>query len=124
VNTVATFAAVALGGALGAAARHAVAVALTAWWPHAGALATMTVNVTGTLILAWLAAGWASADAPQATRLFFATGVLGAFTTYSTFALDGLRLVQAGRLGAAAAYVLLTLTLGGLAALAGWRLGS
>lgn len=114
--------AVALGGAIGALGRHTVGITVLAIWPHAGWVGTLIVNVTGTFALAWFLASWV--DAPQLVRLFFATGVLGAFTTYSTFTLDGLRLLQAGRLGAAVAYIVLTLVLSALAAVAGWRLGS
>lgn len=114
--------AVAAGGAIGAVARYGVGLAVAIAWPQAGWLGTLSVNVAGTFALAWLLAGWA--DAPDTARLFFATGVIGAFTTYATFTLDGLRLVQAGRVGTAAAYVALTLILAAVAAVAGWRLGS
>ncbi|GAB3676636.1 hypothetical protein GCM10027589_46810 [Actinocorallia lasiicapitis] len=77
-------AAVAAGGALGAVARYA----LTAVWPHPRtgfAWSTFTVNVTGCLVMG-LAAAWLLRR-PMA-RLFLGVGVLGGFTTFSTYVTD------------------------------------
>jgi fluoride exporter len=80
---------VALGGALGSLARHGVARA----WPAAPGgfpVPTLTVNLIGSfaigLLYVWIAArGGPGADD---ARLFWMTGVLGGFTTYSAFALE------------------------------------
>ena len=80
---------VALGGALGSLARYGVARA----WPAAPGgfpVPTLTVNLIGSfaigLFFAWISAR-AGAGADGA-RLFWMTGVLGGFTTYSAFALE------------------------------------
>ncbi|WP_306839667.1 fluoride efflux transporter FluC [Catenuloplanes nepalensis] len=91
---------VAAGGALGAAARYAVAVA----WP--GPWTTVVINVAGCLAIGAVLAR--IADRPL-LRPFVATGVLGGFTTFSTFAMQSLELgdpvyvgvTVAGSLGAA-----------------------
>ncbi len=85
---------VALGGALGASLRHLATLLWPAPW---GVLA---VNVAGSLAIGLLAGRLSPALAP-----LLITGVLGGFTTFSAFSLDALRLVEGGRLGAAALYV-------------------
>jgi CrcB protein len=78
---------VALGGALGSLARYGVARA----WPMAPGgwpIPTLTVNLLGSfaigLLYVWIAARGGGDNA----RLFWMTGILGGFTTYSAFALE------------------------------------
>lgn len=94
--------AVAVGGALGALARWAVGIAL----PGAGPWATLGINVLGCLLIGVLVA---LAVAAPLVRPFLGTGVLGGFTTFSGYALDGTRLLADGRPGAAAIYLAGTL---------------
>lgn len=111
-----------LGGALGAGARYL----LVAWSSRALGAASSGVlmaNVVGSLligvILGWaIARGQAAPDAvsPKLTA-FLTMGVLGGFTTFSTFSMDALRLIESGRLGTAALYMGGSL-FGGLAAAA------
>ena len=71
-------------------------------------LATMLVNIAGSLIMG-LFIGWLARTTPawQAdARLFFAVGVLGGFTTLSSFSLDTVTLLERGEIGPAALYVL------------------
>ena len=109
----------ALGGALGALARWAVTVALPSsptGWPWA----TLLVNLTGCLLLGVLFAVLA-ARAPEASwpRPFLAVGVLGGYTTYSAFAVEVVRLTEAGALLAAGGYVVLSVVGGAAAVVAG-----
>ncbi len=115
---------VALGGALGSALRFGVSD-LTRRVPALLAYpwATLTVNVSGSLFLGALTA-WV-AGAAQVTpqlRAFLMLGVLGGYTTFSAFALEGLTMLQAGQplraLGYATASVLLAVAAAGL----GWSL--
>lgn len=105
---------VAAGGALGAAARHGAALA----WPVADGgfpWPTLTVNALGCAaigVLMVLVTEWRPTH--PLLRPFLGTGVLGGFTTFSTYAVDIERLVDAGRLRTGLAYLALTL----LAALA------
>ncbi len=114
-RTVRTYLVVALGGVLGALARWGVSLGL----PHApGAWpwATVTVNLTGCLAIGvLLAVLLARYPGHPWLRPFLATGVLGGYTTFSTFAVDAVVLVEAGRWPVAAAYLLVSV-LGGLAA--------
>jgi fluoride exporter len=114
---------VAVGGAVGAVSR----VALATWFPTVpGRLpwVTLVENLTGAFLLALVLTVLTERLAlDPAVRLLVCTGMLGAFTTYSTLAVELDRLIAVGALIVAAAYVALTL-LGGLtAALAGLRLG-
>ena len=121
---------VALGSAVGGVARFAVSRLLPTvpgGWP----LATMLVNVVGSFIIGWLAAlltartaaGGTAAQGVEALRLFWMTGVLGGFTTYSAFALETVNLASTGEALRAVLYVLATVALCLLAALAGRALG-
>jgi fluoride exporter len=104
----------AVGGALGALARWALGEALPSpgGWPWA----TLLVNVTGCLLLGALFAGLAArSPEPSWARPFLGVGVLGGYTTYSTFAVEVVRLVDADAPVTAAGYVLLSV-LGGVAA--------
>jgi len=115
--------AAALGGALGALARWAVGE----WLPHRPGQwpwSTLVVNLVGCaaigLLLAVLLARYAG---HPWLRPFLAVGVLGGFTTYSTFAVDAVALADAGRPMEAAGYVLLSVVGGVLAVVAGLLAG-
>ncbi|MFZ9478926.1 MAG: fluoride efflux transporter FluC [Steroidobacteraceae bacterium] len=121
---------VALGSAVGGVARFAISRLLPTvpgGWP----LATMLVNVVGSFIIGWLAAlltartaaGGTAAQGVEALRLFWMTGVLGGFTTYSAFALETVNLASTGEALRAVLYVLATVALCLLAAFAGRALG-
>jgi CrcB protein len=99
---------VALGGALGAVLRYLVGLAV------AFPMGTITVNVIGSFIIGLI---WVhlAARGLNHWQPFLMTGVLGGFTTFSAFTLDALRLVEAGRITAAGAYVLASLILSVLA---------
>jgi len=113
--------AVAAGGALGSVARWTVAEAL----PHApGSMpwSTLTVNVTGALLLGILVGVVTTVWSHTALlRPFLGTGVLGGYTTFSTAMVDLRHLLPS--LGLAVAYVALTLGLGLAAAALGDGLG-
>lgn len=109
------------GGALGTMARFGLGSVLPApaGWP----LATLTINILGAFALGALLEGL-SRRGPDSgplklLRLLFGTGFLGAFTTYSAFAVDAVNLFHAGRPSAAVAYVALSVVGGIAAALAG-----
>jgi CrcB protein len=98
---------VGIGGALGSIARYLSGVAVGRVWPSSFPLATMLINITGSLIMG-LFIGWLARTTPawQAdARLFFAVGVLGGFTTLSSFSLDTVVLLERGEVAQAAVYV-------------------
>jgi CrcB protein len=96
-----------LGGGIGAALRHGVNLIAARLFGTAFPFGTLTVNVLGSLIMGLLAAYFAfKGDATQHWRLFFTTGLLGGFTTFSAFSLDVVLLYERGQTGLAAAYIL------------------
>ncbi|GAA4850157.1 hypothetical protein GCM10023201_48160 [Actinomycetospora corticicola] len=104
----AAVAAVALGGALGALARWGLGLAFPA--PH-GAFPTTTllINVVGCLLMGVLVVHVAEVrTAHPIVRPFLGVGVLGGFTTFSTFAVDAQTLLATGHLGTALGYLAAT----------------
>ena len=110
---------VAVGGALGSLARYGVAVAMP---PGRATLpvATLLVNVLGCLLLGVLVGALPRA---RWLRPLLGTGVLGGFTTFSTFALETDRLLARAPV-VAVAYLALSLLLGLAAAAVGLRLSA
>jgi CrcB protein len=105
------------GGCLGALARAGMLEALPPGangWPWA----TFAVNLAGAFILGWVAAVLHRGR----RRAFLATGFCGALTTFSSFQLELLELLDLGRVGVAAGYAAASLALGLLAVLLGRRL--
>lgn len=103
-----TLAVIAVGGALGAAARFEATIA----WPvpaSAFPATILIVNVVGSALIGLLMVGvverWPNR---QLLRPFLGTGVLGGFTSFSTYAVDVHQLLARGMLVMAAAYLLLT----------------
>lgn len=109
-------AAVAAGGMLGASARHGIATALPAG-PDGFPWATFWTNVSGSLVLGALLAHLLTRFPPSRyLRPFLASGVLGAYTTYSTFAVETDLLVRAGEAATAIGYATASLVAGFAAA--------
>lgn len=111
--------AVAAGGVLGAEARMGLADAV----PHApGAFpwSTVLINVLGCLLIGALMVTITELTLPhRLVRPFLGVGVLGGFTTFSTFSVDSVRLIEADRPGIALAYVLCTVVAAACAVLVG-----
>ena len=109
--------AVACGGALGAMGRHLISSQIMRWAGDGFPWGTLTVNVVGSFILGllveYLAQRW---SATQEIRGFLAVGVMGGFTTFSTFSQDTALLLERGSLGPAFAYIAgsVLLSIGGM----------
>lgn len=116
-------AAVAAGGLLGSLGRYAVGLAL----PHAAgsfAWSTFLVNVTGSLAMGVLVVWVLSMAQPHPwLRPFLGVGLLGGWTTFSSYALDIHAMVQAGHGRVAAAYLVGSLVAGLVAVAVGISLG-
>jgi CrcB protein len=105
---------VALGGALGSVARYACSIGAARWLGTAFPWGTLFVNVAGSFAIGLLAALIAADGRPALgsdARAFVLVGILGGFTTFSSFSLETLNLARGGALGAAAANVGLSLAL-------------
>jgi CrcB protein len=91
---------VAAGGAIGSIARHEVGKAIARVSPaHVTPYATALVNLVGCFVIGLLAGVVASHRMPMspAMRAFVFVGILGGFTTFSSFGLDTFSLVHSGR---------------------------
>ena len=110
---------VALGSALGGAARWALGGWIDARTGGGFPWGTLSVNLLGGLAIGLLAA----LDTREPVRLLLIVGVLGGFTTFSSYSLQTLQLLQQGRLVAAAGYAVGSMAACLLACWAGWALG-
>lgn len=115
--------AVAVGGALGAVSRFALATAAYGLLGTQFPWGTLLVNVLGCFGLGGVAAWADAAVAPEWIRSALAIGFLGAFTTFSTFSLESLRLLEQGEAGRAATYVVASVVVGVVAVATGLAAG-
>ena len=112
--------AVALGGVVGCCARYGVTQAVHAVYGRNFPLATLIINVLGCLAMGFLFfATLERVNLSPVMRTALLTGVLGGFTTFSTFAMEALLLVEDGETGRAALYLFLSVFLGLAAAFLG-----
>ena len=115
---------VGIAGIAGALLRYAIGIYFNQWWFHAFPLATFITNMAGSFIL-----GWLTTFLPRFKFIhpYFAkalgTGLIGSFTTFSTFSVETVELIFASKWGMAILYVLLSLWGGLLFSWGGFRLG-
>ena len=93
---------VALGGAVGCVARFLAIKQIVRWNPTIFPLGTMAVNIVGSLLIGYILAKY---GAQHSTRIFFVSGMLGGFTTFSAFSWDALQLINRGEWAGAGLYV-------------------
>ena len=111
---------VALGGALGASGRYALGGALAKLMGPEFPWGTLAVNVLGGFLMGALV-GWLAVKASggENLRLLLGVGVLGGFTTFSSFSLETLRMIENKSYGLAAGYISASVGLSILALFAG-----
>ncbi|MGV6800729.1 MAG: fluoride efflux transporter CrcB [bacterium] len=113
-----------LGGAVGAMLRYGVGIMAIRLLGHGFPYATLIVNITGSFLMgvfiSWLAI---RTQTSETLRLFFATGLLGAFTTFSTFSLDFVTLLERKQLLAASGYMTASVAVSIIGLLIGLSLG-
>src|SRR5688572_8330425 len=116
-----SYLAVAIAGSVGAVARFGLVRCLEPW-STSFPWAIFAVNVVGCLLfgVAW---GMGSQRWPDVVQVAILAGFFGAFTTFSSFALDCVALIEQGRFAAAAGNVIGQNVLGGLAMIAGIAVG-
>lgn len=116
------FLAVALGGAIGSIIRYGVSLCYNG--THSVfALPTMSVNIIGSFVIGLLFAYCCNYSMPTTMKLFLFVGLLGGFTTFSSFSLETVNMLRNGYFGAAAVYSFGSLVVGVLMAFGGMYLG-
>ena len=112
--------AIAVGGSVGAISRHWLSVSTTQWLGMAFPYGTLAVNLLGSLLMGFLSVVLVyRLQVSEELRLGLISGFLGSFTTFSTFAIDTIELGMDDSLAKAFVYVLLSVVLCVLGALAG-----
>jgi fluoride exporter len=105
---------VAIGGALGSMARYGSGVLVGRMWSASFPLGTLLINIAGSLAMG-LFIGFLARTTPswQAdARLFVAVGVLGGFTTFSSFSLDAIAMIERGEWAQASLYIVGSVLIG------------
>ena len=114
-----TLVAIGAGGALGSMTRFAMTQGVVWWLGSSFPYATMKINILGSFFMGLLVKSAGEVGSPSATMLsFFKIGVLGGFTTFSSFSLDAVSLMDHGDWVGFGAYVFgsVVASIGGLIA--------
>ena len=100
------------GGAVGTGARYLLGGLAARWCGPDFPYGTLFINVLGSFLIGVVQhIGLSTLLIPESLRLVLAIGVMGGFTTYSSFSYEAVKLVESGSWAAAAAYVTLTTAL-------------
>lgn len=113
-----------VAGAIGAPLRYVVDIAVTEARRAAFPWGTLVINVTGSFLLGLLTGLGLHHGLPKTVRTVLGVGFCGAYTTFSTFTFETVRLVEEGAMVEAAMNLTATLLAGGLAAAAGLALAN
>ncbi|MFY8020720.1 MAG: fluoride efflux transporter CrcB [Bacteroidia bacterium] len=110
---------VALGGMIGASLRYLISL----WTKHLYAgdfpYATLFINVLGCFLIGLIYSNFSQTTSFDWMKTFVITGILGGFTTFSSFSYEGISLLQSQKIMAAITYIMLSNVLGLLAAYGG-----
>jgi CrcB protein len=115
---------IALGAVLGAELRYLLVHQFQRDWSGGVPWTTAFINITGSLVIGYvLSRVRTRSTGAQAIRLIVATGVLGSYTTFSTFSFETMTLIRHSEFASATTYVIISLV-GGLACCwMGYRIG-
>jgi len=115
-----TYIAIAIGGTLGCWARFAQTNLVQAVYGRDFPIATMSINIIGSFLMGFLFIETLERlTLLPAVRTGILTGVLGGYTTFSTFEMEAVLLAENGELFKSALYIILSVVLGFLAAFSG-----
>lgn len=109
---------VGLGGAAGSMMRYGMTLLCSAI-NLSGNVATFGVNILGSFLIGLLT----SCCKEESLLLLLTVGLCGGFTTFSTFSMQNVRMIQDGKIGIAAAYIIATVIACVIMAWLGYRLG-
>ncbi|WP_226085164.1 MULTISPECIES: fluoride efflux transporter CrcB [Mesobacillus] len=116
---------VGLGGMLGSLLRYLVSLSTNNILNNGFPMGTLIVNFAGSLFLGWFTARIVERSKWNPVLMAtIGTGLTGSFTTFSTFSLETMMMIEKGSIGFAVFYVLLSAVGGLLLATAGYKLGA
>jgi fluoride exporter len=120
-----TWIVIGIGGAIGAVSRHALNRVIMAPLSGEFPVGILVINVVGSGLIGLIAGHLSSARVllSDDMRAFLMVGVLGGFTTFSSFSLDTFALIRAGHMGLALANICGQVGLSLLAVVLGYRVG-
>lgn len=115
---------VGLAGAVGALARYGLGLLVDSLGSSVFPVATLLTNLIGSFLLGWLTHMFLRTGKPSPQFVtIVGTGMIGSFTTFSTFSVETIRLLEESRIGLALLYVFLSITLGLGSSWLGYRVG-
>lgn len=113
---------VGIGGFIGSSSRYGIFLLMSKYFSDKTYLATLIVNLLGCLLIGWL--GGIQTKLSTTQTLLLVTGLCGGFTTFSTYAFDGVKLFRAGLQLYAFGYLLISVIGGLLLCIVGFQLAS
>ncbi|MGG5741210.1 MULTISPECIES: fluoride efflux transporter CrcB [Bacillus cereus group] len=115
---------VGIAGILGALSRYYLGFTIDTLWHHSLPLATLTINLIGCFLLALLTTYIARLNILSSEVITgIGTGFIGSFTTFSTFSVETVKLINHSELGIAFLYVLCSMLGGLIMSGLGYKLG-
>lgn len=111
---------IAIGGSLGAVLRYIISINFIKYIPLKPHWATLLINAIGCFLIG-IGVGYFNKTSGIDTtyKLLFITGFCGSFTTFSTFGLENIQLIQQNQITNAVLYIILSVIIGLLCVLAG-----
>ncbi len=110
---------VAIGGMIGASLRYLISLLTKSFYEGDFPFATLFINVLGCFFIGLIYSNFNQNSAFEWIKPLLITGVLGGFTTFSAFSYEGIQLFQSQKIMAAIIYIVLSNSLGLLAAYSG-----
>jgi CrcB protein len=101
-----------IGSGIGGMMRHGVGLIALRLFGTGFPVGTLSINIVGSFLMGVVAEYWAlKSGLPQPARLFLTTGIIGGFTTFSTFSLETALLWERGQIGSTVTYVVASVVL-------------
>jgi fluoride exporter len=114
-----------IGGIVGSLLRYSVSIMTIDIWNPGFPVATLTVNLVGSLLLGWCSSCFQKLNkVPSYIKTSITTGLIGSFTTFSTFCLETIQLIESGDYLVAFIYIFISFFGGLLFVKLGVKLGS
>ena len=113
---------VALGGAIGSSLRYFISTTEVLNGGFLASWRTFIVNILGSLVIGFMFSVFETTSNFENLKVFIIIGILGGFTTFSSFALENINLIREGEIKTALYYIIATNTLGIIGAFIGYYL--